>query len=49
MSVIMYASHVEESATEELFITICQKCGRLIKINSPCECEALSLGMQSKK
>ena len=49
MSVIMYASQVEESSTIELSITICQKCGRLIRINSPCECEALSVGTQSKK
>ena len=47
MSVIMYASQVEESSTVEFFITICPKCGRLIKINYPCECEALST--QSKK
>ena len=50
MSAIMYASQAEESLSIQLpIITICPKCGRFIKINDHCECEALFFGRQSKK
>jgi hypothetical protein len=49
MSVMMFDSQGEESLSVPFPITICPKCGRYIKINDQCECEALFFGTQSKK
>ena len=49
MSAIMYASQTEEPLFVPLSITICPKCGRFIKINDHCECEALFLAGNLKR
>jgi hypothetical protein len=41
MSATIYASQTENSLVLPLPLTICPKCGRLVKIDGHCECEAI--------
>ena len=47
MYALVYLSNTEEeeSLSTKQHFTICSKCGRLIKINYDCECEAIFFDM----
>jgi hypothetical protein len=47
MYALVYLSNTEEeeSLSTKQHFTICPKCGRLIKINYDCECEAIFFDM----
>jgi hypothetical protein len=49
MSAMVFDSQGEDSRSVPFLIIICPKCGRYIKINDHCECEALFFSAQSKR